>query len=102
MTAILGLLNTRNVAETTNVDNEAANVKRVRHGKRPLFSHKILKIRPNIMAPRGQGSGDHRDVRLHFVRGHFKQRASGLFWWSTHVRGKLEHGYVSKDYEVTE
>jgi hypothetical protein len=102
MTAILGLLNTRNVAETTHVDNEAANVKRARHGKRPLFSHKILKIRPSIMAPRGQGSGDHRDVRLHFVRGHFKQRTSGLFWWSTHVRGKLEHGYVSKDYEVTD
>jgi hypothetical protein len=101
MTAILGLMNTRNVAETTNVDNEAANVKRARHGKRPLFSHKLLKIRPGIVTPKGQpDSGSHRDLRMHFVKGHFKARATGLFWWSHHVRGKLEHGVVMKDYEV--
>jgi hypothetical protein len=101
MVAILGLLNTRNVAQHTTVDNEHANIKRARHGKRPLFSHTLLKIRPTLMVPKGsEGSGDPRDLRMHFVRGHFKHRKSGLFWWSTHVRGKLEHGAVLKDYEI--
>jgi hypothetical protein len=26
----------------------------------------------------------------HLVRGHFKVRRTGLFWWSPHVRGKGE------------
>jgi hypothetical protein len=101
MVAILGLLNTRNVAETKPVDNTIMNAKRARHNKRPLFSHTVLKIRPTIVAPKGQyGSGDPRDLRMHFVRGHFKHRKTGVFWWSTHARGKLKHGLVLKDYQV--
>lgn len=100
LVAVLGLLNSRNVAEYVPVDNEAHNAKRQRHGKRPLFSHTVVKVRPSIVVAPGGGGTGHRDVRMHFVRGHFKHRKSGLYWWSMHTRGKIERGLVSKDYEV--
>jgi len=101
MVAMLGLLNTRNVAHHEHVDKKAHNVKRVKQGRKPLFSHTVLKIRPQIWQHSDKdGSGSHRDMRLHFVRGHFKHRKSGLFWWSMHARGKAEHGIIEKDYEV--
>jgi hypothetical protein len=102
MVSVLGLLNTRNVTESTTVDNTKVNVKRKRHGKRPLFSHNILKIRPSVCTggTAAQTAGGHRDIRFHYVRGHFKQRASGLYWWSMHGRGRVDVGVVEKDYEV--
>jgi len=103
MVSMLGLLNTRNVVHMAPVDNEAMNVKRARHGKRPLFSHTLIKVRPSIVVREGGASdGGHRDLRLHFVRGHFKHRASGVYWWSMHTRGSIEQGMVSKDYEIAE
>jgi hypothetical protein len=101
MVAVLGLLNTRNVAQFSFVDKKTLNTKRAKHGRRPLFSHTILKIRPEIWISRsGDGSGDHRDLRLHFVRGHFKHRKTGLFWWSMHARGHKKLGVIEKEYEL--
>lgn len=28
-----------------------------------------------------------KDIHAHYVRGHFKQRATGVFWWNHYVRG---------------
>lgn len=42
----------------------------------------------------------HADIAAHYVRGHFKQRKSGIYWWSSFVRGKGEP--VKREaYEVT-
>jgi hypothetical protein len=100
--AVLGLLNTRNVATTEPVNYTRQNAKRARRGGRQLFSYNLLKVRPNLIARRsGQSDAEyHRDVRLHLVRGHVKRRASGIFWWNSHARGKLQHGMVSKDYQL--
>jgi hypothetical protein len=100
LVAILGLLNSRNVAETVKVDKEPENVKRRKHGKRTLFSHNIIKVRPFIVAGGKAQTGQHKDLRLHFVRGHFKHRKTGLFWWSMHARGDKAVGIVEKEYEV--
>ena len=102
MVAMLGLLNTRNVAQSEYVDKMAHNVKRIKQKKPPLFSHTILKIRPQLLNRYSGdgGSGVHRDLKLHFVRGHFKQRKTGLFYWSWHARGSEKHGVIEKDYEV--
>ncbi len=29
-----------------------------------------------------------KDISAHYVRGHFKQRRSGLYWWNPHIRGR--------------
>jgi hypothetical protein len=40
------------------------------------------------LAARAGMAGDERNPsRLHLVRGHFKIRASGVYWWSPHARG---------------
>lgn len=101
--AVLGLLNARNVVEQSTTDYTKLNRARARNGKLPLFEHKVLRIRalhrPSlapISSPKGSG-----EVRACFVRGHFKQRATGLFWWGPHVRNKHAKGFVAKDYIVT-
>jgi hypothetical protein len=102
--AVLGLLNTRNVATTEPVNYTRQNAKRARRGGRQLFSYNLLKVRPNIIPARSRkGSGElsNHTLRMHFVRGHFKRRASGVFWWNTFVRGQIKHGFASKDYELT-
>jgi hypothetical protein len=99
--SVLGLLNTRNVANRAPVDNTAMNKKRARHGKRELFSHTLLKVRPSILVRAGyDGPSGHRELRLHVVRGHFKNRKTGLFFWNSHARGKLQVGQISKHYQL--
>lgn len=39
-------------------------------------------------------------IRAHMVRGHFKQRASGLYWWNPFLRCKTNERFVDKHYEV--
>jgi hypothetical protein len=102
MFAILGLLNARNVVETEKVDYHKLNRHRVAKGKPSLSSHTLLKIRAvhkRSLIGRSGGAGS-AEIRAHFVRGHFKTRRTGAFWWGPHMRGKLERGYVSKDYEI--
>jgi hypothetical protein len=102
MIAMLGLLNTRNVVESETVNKEKHNIKRKKDGKPPLFSHILLKVRPEIYVhdAGNMAATQHRDLRFHFVSGHFKHRKSGLFWWSMHARGSMKHGAVDKDYLV--
>jgi hypothetical protein len=96
------MLNARNVAETERVDFVKLNRSRAKQGKFPLSTHTVLKIRPAHKPSLLQQTGSARsgEIRAHFVRGHFKTRRSGIFWWGPHMRGRLERGYVSKDYEV--
>jgi hypothetical protein len=100
LVAVLGLLNARNVVQVQKIDRELENKKRQKHGKRPLFSHTLLKVRPFIVQHERIEKGGRHNYRLHFVRGHFKHRRTGLFWWSTHARGDAKVGMVEKDYEV--
>jgi len=101
--SVLALLNCRNVAETKHVDISGLNRARAKRGE-PLFAeHKILKLR--LPTPRHEShpsisSPDRAKVRGHFVRGHFKQRASGLYWWSNFFRGDPSR-VLSKSYSVT-
>jgi len=30
------------------------------------------------------------DISAHYVRGHFKQRKSGIYWWNSFIRGTGE------------
>ncbi len=102
--SLLGLLNCRNVPVLELVDRSKQNRKRVGRGKLPFFSHTLLKVHPlqKKTLVRDVNSHEHHvELRAHFVRGHFKQRKSGLYWWSMHRRGNPERGEIEKDYEVT-
>lgn len=45
-------------------------------------------------------SGERRHYREHLVRGHFKRRKNGVFWWGSHFRGRHEMGTIRKSYNV--
>jgi len=98
---VLALLNTRNVAEARSVDVAGLNKARTKQRK-PLFAeHKILKLRLPIVQHVGpSSSGAPGSMRGHFVRGHFKQRRTGLFWWSNFFRGDPSRP-IDKTYELT-
>ncbi|MBX9877677.1 MAG: hypothetical protein K2Y22_04395 [Candidatus Obscuribacterales bacterium] len=100
---VLCLLNCKNLLVPIDViPSERLNKARQRRGKLPLVSHKLLRLRLDVQNDRSNGSScSNRDSRrLHLVRGHFKARKSGLYWWSPFVRGSKELGLVTKDYLV--
>ena len=98
---VLALLNCRNVAETKTVDVSGVNRARAKRG-RPLFAeHKILTLRlpaARRAASSGNADADRAAMRGHFVRGHFKERKTGLFYWSDFARGDMSR-MIHKTYK---
>lgn len=100
--ATLTLLNARNASERVYVDQTSHNIKRAKRGKSPLASHHVLRIHPRqraVMKAATEAERD-RELRAHFVRGHWKVRKSGVYFWRPFVRGRLTRGFVDKDYVV--
>lgn len=102
MLATMALLNARNASETFTVDTTTYNRKRIKAGKKPLFLHKILAIhsRQKAKMKSVETGGENAAVRAHFVRGHWKVRRTGIYFWRPFVRGKA--GFVHKDYVVAD
>jgi hypothetical protein len=102
--AVIGLLNARNVVEMQSVDYDKLNKARIKRGKLPLFEHKILKIaerqQRRVYGPDG-ARGDFTPMRGHIVRGHFKTRKTGIFFWHPFGRGDFTRGRITKDYVTT-
>ena len=97
--ATLALLNSRNAAETQVV---VANNKRRRLLRKPLlFDYHLINI-PQRYRQRHHldDDTDPAELRAHFVRGHFKVRKSGIFWWSAYQRGNAKLGFVHHDYRL--
>ena len=100
--AVLALLNCRNVAASKTIDVSGLNRARTKQ-RRPLFAeHKILSLR--LPGARAGGGTRHSSVsdeqaRGHFVRGHFKVRKTGVFWWGDFFRGDPSR-VVHKTYDV--
>lgn len=40
------------------------------------------------------------EMKAHVVRGHFKKRATGVFWWNSFLRGHRKNGVIEKHYEL--
>lgn len=101
LVATLLLLNSRNGVERSKAKLEKLNKRRKKRSQLPLLDHWTLTMRLG-KARRFDGSRrlSDRETRAHLVRGHFKVRASGVYWWSPHVRGNKALGFVSKDYAV--
>lgn len=104
--AAVALMNSRNLVETApeKAPDELArlNAKRRKRGAPPLYSFSTVKISlSKIERARGRRpAAQSQDIRAHLVRGHFKVRKSGIFWWSPHLRGDPRAGFADKDYSV--
>lgn len=101
--AALCLLNTKNYVNTQQADLAKINKARVRNRKAPRMSYSTVKIRlSRHERTASQAIGMTREeMRRHVVRGHFKIRRSGIYWWRPFVRGSHAAGEVRRSsYEV--
>lgn len=99
---LLAALNSRNLVSVSEPDDMSrVNKARRRMGRPELLSFRTvrLSLSRNVERRRSEGSGE--AMPLHMVRGHFKVRKSGIYWWSPFWRGDAAAGVVSrKGYEV--
>lgn len=50
-------------------------------------SYTLLHLEEIETVTPGGGVSRRPDISAHYVRGHFKQRSSGIYWWNSFVRG---------------
>src|SRR3546814_607944 len=97
------LLNCRNAVEREHVPApDKLNKKRTARGRPPLVEHIVVKVSLNAKVRRraeASGTGPGNWIRGTLVRGHFKVRKTGIFWWSPHARSG--YGTVTRTHIVT-
>jgi hypothetical protein len=98
--AVVLLLNSKNLTGVTAADTPSAKLQRARAkcGKPPLLDYSRIDIRLSGYMARhaGQAADPRSPLRLHVVRGHFKIRKTGVFWWSAYARGDAEIGAIAQ------
>jgi len=102
---MLILLNSKNCVSAHAVEPPAQlNKARVKRGRLPLVSYTNVSI--NLSRRDSRQASAHsmsaEDIRQHLVRGHFKIRKTGVYWWRNHIRGSTAAGAVEhKSYRVS-
>jgi hypothetical protein len=96
------LLSTRNAVSVDRVEQPPKLVRaRAGRGRRPPSGYSVVRLKltdaQQRMARTASDGG--RSMRSALVRGHFKVRKTGVFWWSMHARGGGDPP-GSRDYTV--
>jgi len=104
MQCLLAMLNSRNpVVEHTPVDLTKLNKSRRKSGKAeflPYVKTQLTMSRSQQRIAKAHGI-DREAARQHLVRGHFKIRRTGVYWWAPFLRGDARKGAVERqEYEV--
>ena len=113
-TVLNDIINCQNVVTKDVMPPEKLNRKRIRNGKLPLYSYKILEVVKGKPKTKDAGSvpWDYKSpetVRFHLCRGHFKTytedsklfgKYTGTFWWNPQSRGDRGKGIIEKEYSV--
>jgi hypothetical protein len=89
MLAFIIMLNAKGAVDNTKEDLSRLNTTRTRRGRRPLREFMVTtlhldKTSRNVGKARGLSQ---EAIRRHLVRGHFKTRKTGIYWWSPFLRG---------------
>jgi hypothetical protein len=103
--ATLVLMNSKNCIQVApTVPDEKLNKARRKRGKVELLPYSTVSIELTQSQQRAVDSGriSREEARRHLVRGHFKVRATGVFWWGQFMRGSLAHGAVERKAHVIE
>jgi hypothetical protein len=103
MIGLMLLLNTRNLVEYENRSVRQQNQGRSPRSLPALVSHRVVKIHLTKVAQnRASAQGITQGaMRWHKVRGHWKVRKTGVFFWRPHARGDLSKGVSTHEYHVT-
>ena len=94
--AALCLLSAKAGVNKEPADLAKINKRRKINGKRELLSYSTVKIAISLREERAANAVGMTasEMRQHIVRGHFKVRPSGVYWWRPFVRGKANAGTV--------
>jgi len=96
--AMLCLLNSKNCISVESADLKKINKKRKITRKPPLISYSTVTInlsKSDAKAATQLGVSE-AEIRRHIVRGHFKIRKGGIFWWRPFLRGSSCAGEVRR------
>jgi hypothetical protein len=97
------MLNSKNpVVEHHEVDMTGLNRQRRRRGRPEFLPYKKTRLAMSRSQYRIAGARgvDRETARQHLVRGHFKIRKSGVYWWSPFLRGDASRAVKRQGYEV--
>lgn len=95
------LLNSRNsVLEQQRENLVRLNKKRAKAKKTPLKEFITTRMRlSRVQQNKANAMGfDREAARRHMVRGHFKVRSSGVYWWGAHMRGGRQNFVLRREY----
>ena len=99
---IIAMMNSRNAIETRPVDLSALNKARAKK-KRPQFlPYRTTHLRLSQAQTRAFRAGllSREEAGRHSVRGHFKVRKTGVWWWSQFERGDPTKPLLRGEYKV--
>lgn len=97
--ATLILMNAKNCVELAETKPpEKLNKARRKQGKTELLPYSTVHIELTKSQERAVEDGriSREEARRHLVRGHFKVRATGVFWWSEAWRGNALRGVIER------
>ena len=101
---ILGFLSALACSNTGFKDIPASNMlnkKRIKKGKQPFFSYKVLTIDTKADTKQHKGGmGTGNTKRVHLRRGHIRRLPNKTVWVNPCVVGDKSKGMVTKDYKV--
>jgi len=102
--ALITMMNSRNCVVQDAADLTKLNRSRRRSGKPEFLPYTTtrLRIAQHLRRAVMEGRMTHDEAREHDVRGHFKLRSTGVFWWSPFKRGDPTRPMPRREYEVME
>lgn len=106
LTVILNFLSALNCSNAEALDDELPpnklNKSRVKKGKTPLFSYKVLTIntKTNHVSSSPTVKGKHNSPRVHLRRGHIRKLPDKNVWVNSCVVGDKKSGIIHKEYLV--
>ena len=100
--SLMEALSCSNVKTETVEPPHRLNKCRIKRGKNPFLSYKILTLDlPSDNKKSASGTGNHASPRLHLRRGHVRNLSSGRrIWVNSCMVGKPENGILEKTYRV--
>jgi hypothetical protein len=99
---VIAMMNSRNAIEHRSVDLSALNKSRVKRGRQPFIPYRTTHLRLSQAQQRAFRAGllSREDAGRHRVRGHFKIRKTGVYWWSPFFRGDPNKPTDRTEYKV--
>jgi len=99
---IIAMMNSRNAIEYRDVDLSALNKSRVKRRKQPFLPYQTTHLRLSQAQNRAFRAGllTREQAGQHSVRGHFKIRKTGVYWWSPFERGDPSKPLHRAEYKV--